>query len=227
MLVADLLAAPTEIVVATKLEHVGHQVIGFNDEILDHGVDLRIRHLDPGDWHISDVLEDSREDNLAEILDKMLLEHRLAILVIAKVKEQLLNGQAERLVLRILVKLVTQELDLIDDAVRMITVTLTKQIPAMIIEFIPLILSSILHDEALFLEALAYVCINALEPFPKFGILIGITIDVVDGFEEVVSRSAVRESFDECLELSQHGSILTQIPWRKHTLKSASAACKP
>jgi hypothetical protein len=208
MLVANLLATPTEVVVTAELEDIGHQVVRFNDQVLNDGVNHGIRHFDSRNWDIAHVLEDGGEDDLAEILDEMLLEHGFPVLIVTKVKEQLLYCLTKGLVLGIFVELVAHELELVDDSVGVVAVTLAEKVSAVVVELIPLFVGGILHNEALFLEAFANVFVDALEPFLEFGVFLGVTVDVVDRLEEVVSRRAVRESFDQSLELSQHGSIL-------------------
>lgn len=142
----------------------------------------------------------------------MFLEDRLAILIITKILEELLHSQSESLVLWVLVELIGEELNLIHDTVRMVTVTVPQEEIATIVELVPFFVGSVLHDESLLLEALSDKQIHVLEPSSEFGILLGITVDVVDGLKEVIGRSAIGEALDHCLELSQYDSILTQIP---------------
>jgi hypothetical protein len=54
------------------------------------------------------------------------------------------------------------------------------------------------------LKAFSDVSINLLEPRFQLGVFIGITINVVDGVEEVIGGSAIGESLDECLEINQY-----------------------
>ena len=62
----------------------------------------------------------------------MRLEGRLAVLVVAKILEQLLNRCGEGLILGILIKLIANELDLIKNSVGVGPILLTKEVVAMI-----------------------------------------------------------------------------------------------
>jgi hypothetical protein len=135
------------------------------------------------------------------------LERWLAILIIAKASEQLVDGISKTLVLNILIKLISEEFDFVDDAVGMVAIAITKKEVSAVIELIPLISGTIFHDVALLLKAFPDIGINLLEPGLQLGVFIGITINVVNGVEEIIGRSAIGESLDECLEISQRWLI--------------------
>lgn len=90
-LVGDLLPAPAEVVVATKLHHVGQEVVALNNEVLDDDVYHGVGHLNSGNRDVADVLEDARNDDVTQILEQVLLENDLAISITAKILEQLLD----------------------------------------------------------------------------------------------------------------------------------------
>jgi hypothetical protein len=107
-------------------------------------------------------------------LEQMGLESGLSVLVIAKISEQLLHSQAELLVLWVLVELVGKELDLIDNTVGVVAVTVTEEEVSTVVELIPLVGSGILHDIALLLQDLSGISVNALEPVLELWVLVGI-----------------------------------------------------
>lgn len=153
MLVADLLATPAEVVVTAKLESIGHQIVALNAQVLDNNIDHRVRNLDARNGDVADILEESRQDDVGQVLDKMFLELGLAILVVAELLEQALGGETELLVLRILIKLLAEELDLVKNAVGVIAIAVTEQEAALVIELIPLLGAGRLKNVALGGEA--------------------------------------------------------------------------
>lgn len=83
----ELLAAPAEEVVAGDLEHVWHEVVALEHEVLDDGVHLVVRVLDARDRDVGHVFEDGRDDDFGQVFDEVWLELRLALLVVAEVSE--------------------------------------------------------------------------------------------------------------------------------------------
>lgn len=199
VLVRDLLAAPAPVVVAGKLENVGGEVVALNDKVLDDSIHLRIAVLDARDRDVPDVLEETGEDDLGNILKEAGLESSVAAVVLAKIVEQLVEGVGESRVLGISVELVAQELELLKDTVRVRLVTVTEEEVALIIYLVPLIRRSILQDVALLLEALADVDIQVLEPVLQLRIPVGVLVDLVDGIEQVVHGGAVRKTLNKRL----------------------------
>jgi hypothetical protein len=110
----------------------------------------------------------------------MRLKGRIAGLVIAKVREQLLQAFGESLILRVGIKLVTNKSELVNNAVGMASVTLTKENVSMIVELIPLLGSSVLHDKPLLFETSSDVGVDLFEPVLQRRVLIGITINGID-----------------------------------------------
>jgi hypothetical protein len=129
----------------------------------------------------------------------MWLECWLAILVIAKVSEQLVDRFSEALVLSIGIKLIGQKLDLVDNAVCMVAIAISKKEISAVIELVPFISGTIFHNVTLLLKALPHVGIDLLEPGFQLGVFISIAVNVVDSVEEVIGRSAIGKSLNECL----------------------------
>lgn len=155
------------------------------------------------------------------------LEGRCASLILAKIQEKLVQGVGESLVLRVSIELLAQELELVDDAISVRPVTLTEEEVALVVNLVPLICGSILHDEALLLQAPTNVSIQALEPVLQLRVLVRILVNGVDRIEEVVQRGAVREALDEGLEVCQrYLDVLVFQETYKRTFRSVSAACK-
>lgn len=197
----------TDLFTVSNLKDVWHEVVTLNDQVLNDSIDHRITVLDSRNWDITDALEDARNNNLREILYQMRLECWLAILVIAKIIEQLLHRLSETLVLWVLVELVGKELDFIEDAVGMVSVTVSKEEVATVVQLVPLIGGSVFHNIALLLQALSDVRVNLLEPVLQLGILVRITVDLVKSIKQVISRSAIGKALNQCLERSKHGLI--------------------
>lgn len=203
-------AAPT----IGNLKNIGHQVITLNDQILNDGVNHGIAVFDARNRHIANILKDGRDDDLAQVLDEVWLKGWLAILVIAQVIEELLQRQGKLLVLRVLVELLAQEAKLIHDAVRVIAVTVAQQKVATLVELVPLVHGTVLHDVALLLEALANVGIDAREPGLELGVLVGVLVDLVQGGKEILTRGIVGEALNQSLEFGQHGLVARDKSWK-------------
>ena len=90
----------------------------------------------------------------------MLLESWLALFILAEMLEELLQRLGERFVLGILIKLLSDEFDLVDNAVGMGAVAFTQQVAALVVELLPLLIGSVLQNEALFSEAFSNININ-------------------------------------------------------------------
>jgi len=69
--VGNVLAAPAEVVIAGKLDSIGHKIIALDDQILNDGIDHRIGILDSWNGNVANALESGREDDLTEILNEM------------------------------------------------------------------------------------------------------------------------------------------------------------
>jgi hypothetical protein len=135
---------------------------------LTYHIGHRVRHLNSGNGDISDVFKHGRDDDIPDILDKMLLELDIAVLVAAEVLKQLLQRVAKGLVVRILVELGTKELDLVQDAISMAPVAVTEKELAMLSQFIVLAAPVILHDVALLLQSFAKMDIRIVHKRNSF-----------------------------------------------------------
>jgi hypothetical protein len=203
MFIADLLAAPAEIVVATELQHIGGEVVAFNHQVLHYRIDHRVRNLNARNGDVARVFEDGGHDHIADILQKMLLEHRLTILIGAEVVEQLLQGRGEGLVLWVVVELISKEFSLVHDAVGMFSIAFPKKILSLVVQLVPLFIGLILEDIPLLFQTFADEFVDRLEPILQFGIALGIGVDVLDRVEEIIGAGGVGEAFDESLEFCQ------------------------
>ncbi len=203
MFVADLLAAPAEVVIAAKFENIWCKVVAFDDQVFHHSIDHWVGHLDARDGNIASVLENGGQDDSADIFEKMLLEHWLAILIVTQILEQSLHGQSESLVLRVLVKLISKKLGFIDDAVGVIAVSFTEEELSMVVQLVPFFIGLILENEALLFQTFADEFVDRLEPVLQFWIAVGIGVDVLDGFEEIFGAGAIGEALNQSLDFGQ------------------------
>lgn len=199
--VGNVLASPAPVVVAGKLEHIGSEVVTLNHKVLNHRINHGVSVLDARYGNIADVLEDGRKDDVSQVLDEVRLEGRLPILVITEVIEQPLAGIGKAPVVGVLVELVGEELDLISDAIGVVAVTVAKEEVAAVVELVPLIGSTVLHDVALLAKALSDVGINLLEPVLQLRVSVSVAVDLVDRIHEIVGRSVVGETLNESLEV--------------------------
>ena len=151
VLIADLSASQAEIVVIAKLEDVGEEVVALDDEVLDDGINHRVRSFNAGNRNIASVLENTRDDYIGEILDEMQLERGFAILVGAEILEQLLDSQAEGLVLWILVELITKELEFVQNAVGVVAIAIAEEELSLVVQTIPLVCRFVLENVSLLL----------------------------------------------------------------------------
>lgn len=67
------------------------------------------------------------------------------------------------------------------------------------VKLVPLLIRLVLENVALLLEATADECIEFSEEALEFRVLVGVSVDLVDGIEEVVERSVVGESLQKGL----------------------------
>lgn len=67
------------------------------------------------------------------------------------------------------------------------------------VKLVPLLIRLVLENVALLLEAAADECIEFSEEALEFRILVGVSVDLVDGIEEVVERGVVGESLQKGL----------------------------
>ena len=197
------LPAPTDVIVAAEFEHVRHQVVTLNDQVLNHGIHLGIAVLDAWQRNVSDILEQVREDDVGEVLDKVRLEGGVALLVGAEVVEQLLHRRGEAFVLLVLVELLGQKLDLVKDPMGMVAIALAEQKLALVVKTVELVVDLIPEDVALLAEALAHITVDLLEPSLELGVAIRITVKGVDAVEQIVEGRGVGKALDEELRHRQ------------------------
>lgn len=200
VLVGNLLAAPSEVLVTGDLKDVGHEVVTLENQVLNDGIKLRVGVLNAGDGNVGNVLHDGRDDDISQVLDQMRLEDGLSVIIVAKVSEQLLAGLTEGLVLRIAVKLLGKELDLVDDTVGVTAVLVAEQESAVVVELVPLLGGLVLEDEPLLEEAASDVVVHALEPVLKLTVVISVTVNLGDGVPKVRSRGTVGKALNQSSE---------------------------
>lgn len=204
VLAGDGLAAPAPVVVAAKLQDVGSEVVTLENEVLDNGIHHGIRVLDTRNRNVTNGLEDTGENDISQVLDKMRLELSLSVLVLTKVEEELLNSIAEGNVLLVLVELVNVEFELIGNSVGVVAVAVAEEELALVVELVPLLSGLVLKNVALLLETLANVLVHVSEPTLELRVVVSIAVDDVDRVEHVVEGGAVGEALDEGLEVCQH-----------------------
>ena len=205
VVVGNLLAAPAEVVLTGNFKDIGHEVVALKNKILDNGIELRIGVLNARDGDIGSLLQDSREDDGSQILDKVRLEGRLAVGVVAKILEELLHGSAEGLVVRILIELISDSLGLVNDTVGVTLVLATEQLAAVVVEAVPFLVGGVLEDVTLLKEDPADVFVEGDEPVFEFIVLLGILVDLANGFPETRGRGAVGKTLNESAQVSLGG----------------------
>lgn len=67
------------------------------------------------------------------------------------------------------------------------------------VKLVPLLIRLVLENVALLLEAAADECIEFPEEALEFRVLVGVSVDLVDGIEEVVERGVVGETLQKGL----------------------------
>jgi hypothetical protein len=110
------------------------------------------------------ALEESRKNDIGDILEEMGLESGLAVLVSAKIVKQPVHRIGKGLVLRVRIELLADVLELVGNAISVSTVAATKEIVALVVDTVPLLVGGILQNVSLLLENLADVRIKVLEP---------------------------------------------------------------
>lgn len=212
ILVADLATTKAEIVVITEFKDIGEKIVALNHQILNDGVDHRIGDFNARNGNVTGVLKDARNDDICEILDEMGLESCLAVLIVSQVEEQLLDSLAERFVLWVSIELIAKEFEFVQDAIGVVAITITEEELSLIVKSIPLFRGRVLENVTLLLEATTCELVNRLEPVLQFWVAVGISVDVVKRFEQVVSAGRVCKTLDESLEISQRFVIIAVEP---------------
>lgn len=115
------------------------------------------------------------------------LEDRLAILIVAEILEKLCESLSKGVVLRILIELISKELDLVNNTVGVAAVLVAEEVATLVVELIPLASGLVLKDVALLEEASSDVRVHSLEPILELTVVIGITVDLANSFPEVLS----------------------------------------
>lgn len=202
VVVGNLLAAPAEVVLAGNFKDVGHEVVALEDKVLDNGIKLRVGVLNARDGDIGSLLQDSREDDGSQILDKVRLEGRLAVGIVAKILEELLHSSAESLVVRVLIELISDSLGLINDTVGVSLVLATEQLAAVVVEAVPFLVGGVLKDVTLLKEDPADVLVEGNEPVLEFVVLLGILVDLANGLPETRGGGAVGKALNESAQVS-------------------------
>jgi hypothetical protein len=100
------------------------------------------------------------------------------------------------------IELLSEELELISNAVGVATVATAEQIMTVVVDTVPLFSGGVLHDESLLLKAPTDVGVELLEPVLEFGVTVRILVDLVDRIYQVIERSAVGETLKEGLHIS-------------------------
>lgn len=208
VLVGDGLTTPAEVVIAAEFERIGCEVVALDNKVFNDGIDHRVAVLNTWYGNVANALENTRDDDLAKILDQMRLEDGLTVLVVAELGEEFLHGSSELLVHWILVELESEELDLIEHTVGVIAIALAQEEMTVVVELVPFLSGIVLHDEALFFQAFTDVAIDGFEPILKFRVFVGITVDGIDSIHHVVSRSVVGKALEESLDLCQQRAVL-------------------
>lgn len=113
----------------------------------------------------------------------MRLELNVTTTVVAQCFEELLAGFCKSLVLFIVVKLVSEEFNLINDAISMRSVAISEKKVASVVKFVPVLSGAVFQNITLLLETLANEGVHLLEPFLQLWICISISVDSVDGID--------------------------------------------
>ena len=154
-LVGNLLTSPSAVVVATEFHHIRHQIVTFDNDVLNHlktsvleysirkmegthHIDHWVNYFKARNWNIPNILKNSRQDDIPKILKKMLFESRLTIGA-AEIGKQLLHGIRKRFVVWVLVELVAKEFDLIENTVRVVLVTIAQERSTTVMQPFPFI----------------------------------------------------------------------------------------
>lgn len=113
------------------------------------------------------------------------------------------------MVLRVVIKLLGKELDLVNDAVGMTAVLVAEEVSTLVIELIPLAGRLLLEDVTLLEEASADVRVHRLEPILELAVVISVAVDLANSLPEVLSGCAVGESLNDSTEITLSGTKAT------------------
>src|SRR5205814_9759681 len=102
-------------------------------------------------------------------------------------------------VLLILRELIGQKPELIGDTIDVISIPVSEQEHAMVIQVVILVVGLVSKDESLLLQAFADVRIQFTEPGLELWVTIRIGVDMVNRIEEIVGRRVVCKPLDDSL----------------------------
>lgn len=101
---------------------MAYKVSRLDEEVLNDQIDCRISVLDSGNWDVADLGEDTWQDDILQIFQKMWLESWLAIIILTKVGEEVREAVTEASVHRILLELVTEGLQFVENTISVVAV---------------------------------------------------------------------------------------------------------
>jgi hypothetical protein len=131
------------------------------------------------------------------------LEDSLTVLIVTEVVEELIDGLGELLVLWVSVELLADELEFVSDTVSVATVAAAEEVVAVIVDLVPLLVAAVFENEALLLESLANEVVDAREPVTELWVLVGVLVNLVDGFNEIIEGGVVSKTLEKCLDVGQ------------------------
>lgn len=159
MFVTDLLAPPAPVIVTTKLKDIWHQVVTLESKILHNDINHWVRNFNAWNGDVMEALKEARQYDTAKIFQEIFLEDDLALRISPKICEELLHALAEALVPWILIKLLSDKLELSNNTVGIVPVPVSEEEVALIVQAVPFLVRLLLQNEALFLEtATGIVC---------------------------------------------------------------------
>jgi hypothetical protein len=107
--------------------------------------------------------------------------------------------------LGIFIKLIAEEFDLVEDAISVNLILFSEKISAMIVESIKIIIRPWLNNITLFTKAATNIVVNVSKPLSKFLIVVSVTINLIQGVEEILRAGSISKSFEDSLKVRQCG----------------------
>src|SRR5690242_1583950 len=105
---------------------------------------MRIADLNARNGYILYAFENTGQNDISQVFNKMRLKCGLAILVVAEIKEKLVDRLGELPVLRVGIELLTDEFELISNAISVATVAVAQKVMSLVVDLVPLLGRTIL-----------------------------------------------------------------------------------
>ena len=197
--------AELEPVHSFKLDDVGEEVRSREDEVLNDQVDLVIGVFCSWDGNVADLLDDSGEDDLSDIVPQLGLERQVALRVEEQVLGESLEIVAQSLVQRVIGQSGEPKLNLVKESLLVTLVLVGEESLAGLLEVGSFFRAVIIEDPSSLEQCSVSEIVDSGEPVPELRIVLSIGVDLVECIDHAIHGLAIGETLEESSET--HGGV--------------------